>query len=232
MMSAKSAPHRDLSQVLGHVFRSHDLLDFALTHPSVTQGRAKRRFTEYERLEFLGDRVLGLVVAEILYLAFPQEPEGDLAKRHVALVRSEALARVAQTIRLGDYLSLSNGEDSAGGRDNPALLADACEAVIGALYMDGGFDCARTFVQRYWTPLLTELTQPPKDAKTRLQEWAQSKNLGLPAYTVTGQDGPAHNTIFLVQVKVEGYPPACGSGSSKRVAEQEAASLLLKALIS
>ena len=218
------------SRTLGYGFRDPSLLTQALTHPSVTKGRSKRRFTDYERLEFLGDRVLGLVMAELLYQRFPQEPEGDLAKRHVALVRREALARVAQHLRLGDHLSLSVGEDGTGGRENPGLLADACEAVIGAMFLDGGFDAARDFIRRHWTPLVDELSAPPKDAKTRLQEWAQAQALGLPVYTVTGQDGPAHNPIFLVDVSVPGYPPVSGRGNSKRMAEQAAATALMEAV--
>ena len=227
---SKSAPQEKFKEALGYTFRDPGLLTQALTHPSVAFGRAKRRFTAYERLEFLGDRVLGLVMAEMLYQTFPNDPEGDLAKRHVALVRREALARVAHSIDLGAHLSLSNGEDSAGGRDNPGLLADACEAIIGALFVDGGFDVAKTFVLHHWTPLLTELVAPPKDAKTRLQEWAQAQGLSLPEYTVTGQEGPAHNPVFLVEVTVTGYAPATGRGSSKRVAEQAAATALMEAV--
>ena len=220
----------DFTRLLGYQFRTPDLLTQALTHPSVVHGRTKRRVTEYERLEFLGDRVLGLVIAELLYHTFPNEPEGDLAKRHVALVRREALALVAQNIHLGDHLTLSHGEDNAGGRDNPGLLADACEAVIGALFIDGSFDVARQFIRQNWMPLLTGLSAPPKDAKTRLQEWAQAHSLGLPSYVVAGQEGPAHNPDFLVQVLVQGYDPKVGRGSSKRVAEQAAAAAFMEAV--
>ena len=135
----------DFCRLIGYDFRDRDLLVRALTHPSVVHGRAKRACTDYERLEFLGDRVLGLVIAELLYQRFPQDPEGDLAKRHVALVRREALARIAKDIRLGEVLTLSTGEDQAGGRANPGLLSDACEALIGAIFQDGGFNQARDF---------------------------------------------------------------------------------------
>ena len=228
---AKALPMGNFSQILGYEFRDAGLLEQALTHPSVISGRAKRRFTEYERLEFLGDRVLGLVMAEVVYQHFPDEPEGDLAKRHVALVRREALARIARIIHLGDYLHLSVGEDSSGGRENPGLLSDACEAVIGAIFVDGGFDPAREFIRRLWLPLLDDLSAPPKDAKTRLQEWAQAQGLGLPHYSVTGQMGQAHNPVFEVQVTVVGNAQqASGSGSSKRVAEQAAAAAFLEAV--
>ena len=228
---SKSLPIGQFTAKLGYEFRDVGLLEQALTHPSVVSGRTKRRFTEYERLEFLGDRVLGLVMAEVLYQHFPNDPEGDLAKRHVALVRREALARVATLIHLGDYLTLSVGEDGAGGRLNPGLLADACEAVIGALFVDGGFEVAKTFVRTHWIPLLAELSAPPKDAKTRLQEWAQAQGLGLPQYKVTGQQGLAHNPVFVVEVRVNGpVAVASGTGSSKRMAEQAAAAAYMEAV--
>ena len=219
----------DFCRLIGYDFRDQDLLTRALIHPSVVHGRAKRSCTDYERLEFLGDRVLGLVIAELLYRQFPQDPEGDLAKRHVALVRREALARIAKDIRLGEVLTLSPGEDQAGGRDNPGLLSDACEAVIGAIFQDGGFDPARDFVLRRWVPLMDELAAPPKDAKTMLQEWSQKLGFDLPHYAVTEQSGQAHNPHFVVQVSIPGHGgQASGQGGSKRAAEQAAAQALLE----
>jgi ribonuclease-3 len=233
----KQAPSESqLMGLLDYQFKDGDLLTHALTHPSVVahpseaSGRGKRRFTDYERLEFLGDRVLGVVVAELLYKSFPKDPEGDLAKRFAALAREETLAQVAKTIKLGQHLRLSPGEDSSGGRENPRVLADACEALIGALYLDGGFQAAHIVITRLWTPLINEISAPPKDAKTRLQEWAQARGLGLPRYVVTDQGGPAHNPVFLVEVSVDGQVPAKGQGASKRVAEQDAAASLLKVL--
>ncbi|CAA7618060.1 ribonuclease III [Magnetospirillum sp. UT-4] len=218
----------DLAERLGHRFVRPELLEQALAHPSLAQGRSPRRAPPYERLEFLGDRVLGLAVAEMLFLRFPSEPEGALARRHAALVRRETLARVAEDLGIGDHLDLSRGEDEAGGRTNPGTLADACEAVIGALFADGGFDAAALLVRRAWTPLMEEAASPPKDAKTALQEWAQGRGRPLPAYTTLGTEGPPHEPRFLVSVFVEGVGDATGSGPSKRVAEQAAAAALLE----
>ncbi|HLO76661.1 MAG TPA: ribonuclease III [Magnetospirillum sp.] len=218
----------ELAQRLGHRFVDPNLLVQALTHPSVVQSRAPRRATPYERLEFLGDRVLGLVVADMLFHRFPTEPEGALARRHAALVRREALARVAQTLDLPTHLVLSRGEEEAGGRANPGLLADACEAVIGALFADAGFDKAQAFVRTMWTPLMDEAAAPPKDAKTALQEWAQGRGKKLPVYTTVGMEGPPHDPTFMVSVEVEGVETVTAQGASKRAAEQAAATAMLE----
>jgi len=222
----------DLQVVLGHVFGRTELLTQALTHTSMQQGRRSKTSDPYERLEFLGDRVLGLVVAEMLFNRFPAEAEGALARRHAALVRREAVARVANEIGLGRHLVLAKGEDDAGGRGNPGILADACEAVIGALYADAGFAMAATFVRSRWESLMEEALAPPKDAKTGLQEWAQGRGKPLPAYRVLGQEGPPHEPIFLIEVSVEGVGSAVGRGASKRVAEQAAAGALLEQVMS
>jgi ribonuclease-3 len=218
----------DLAATLGHRFVRPELLTDALTHPSVTHGRAPRRATPYERLEFLGDRVLGLVVADMLFNRFPHEPEGALARRHASLVRRESLARIAAEIGLAPHIVLAKGEDGAGGRTNPGLLADACEAVIGALYADAGFETAARFVRERWAPLMDEAASPPKDAKTALQEWAQGRGRKLPTYTTVGMEGPAHDPMFRVEVAVEGLEPVTGTGPSKRAAEQAAAKAMLE----
>ncbi len=225
-----SAPNRpsSLREILGHRFADPDLLQQALTHPSTFGAAAGRRHgASYERLEFLGDRVLGLVVADMLYRSFPGESEGPLARRLAELARKEAIARVAESIDLGRHLVLSRGEEDGGGRQNPSLLADACEAVIGALYLDGGLEAARVFIEREWQPLLEENTRPPKDAKTALQEWAQGSGLPLPSYRIVASEGPPHDPVFEVEVEVAGRPPVTGSGRSRRAAEQAAASALL-----
>lgn len=229
-------PLADLAAVIGHDFARPDLLQMAITHPSAT-GRAKAvkrvatrksaKLGDNQRLEFLGDRVLGLVVADMLFVAFPGEDEGALAKRLAALVRQEGLAVVARKLRLGRFLTLSKGEEESGGRDNPATLADACEALIGALYLDGGLDVARAFVERHWQPLMSAEAIPPQDAKTALQEWAQAAGLNLPRYQVVRSDGPPHDPVFVVAVSVAGHDPAQGEGRSKRAAEQAAARELL-----
>ncbi|HYE01069.1 MAG TPA: ribonuclease III [Alphaproteobacteria bacterium] len=217
-----------LQAALGHRFADPALLAAAVTHPSVAG--TSRGATHYERLEFLGDRVLGLVVAELLYRHFPKEREGDMGKRFANLVRREAVAEVAGTLGLGAHLRLSPGEDEAGGRENPANLANACEAVFGAIYLDGGFQAVAPVLQRLWTPLLSRAAAPPQDPKTQLQEWAQRRGKPLPQYRALGRSGPDHDPRFDVEVAVVGHPPAAGSGASKRAAEKEAASALLAAL--
>jgi len=216
----------DLAGRLAHRFENPDLLREALTHPSAAGKPAQ----SYERLEFLGDRVLALIVSDLLLARFPQEAEGALARRLAALVRRESLAEVAGNLALGDFLSLAKAEREAGASANPALLADACEAVIGALYLDGGLAAAQGFVERYWTPLLEAERTPPQDAKTALQEWAQGRALPLPAYRETRRDGPPHEPVFTIEVSVVGFPPALGEGRSKRLAEQVAAGRLLARL--
>ena len=206
-------------------FADPSLLAEALTHPSVQGGGH-----DYQRFEFLGDRVLGLVVADMLLAAFPGEDEGALAKRHAALVRRETLARVAADIGLGGFIELSKGEEETGGRSNPALLADAIEAVIGALYLDGGLAAAEPFIRQSWTPIMEAAESPPQDAKTRLQEWAQAAARPLPRYRTIATEGPPHSPVFTVEASVRDHPPITATGASKRAAEQAAAACLLAKL--
>lgn len=222
-------PFHALQQALGHTFQDPALLRQALTHGSACDG-AKRSARTYERLEFLGDRILGAVVAEMLFHRFDAEAEGALAKRHAALVRREACAEVAARVGLGDHVILSASEEERGGRANPSLLADVCEAVIAALYLDGGMAAARRFIEAHWTATMEAVDQPPQDAKTTLQEWAQGGGRPLPAYRLVGQDGPAHEPVFHIEVVVEGLPPAAGEGPNKQAAEQAAAAALLARL--
>ena len=216
----------DLAAALGHRFQQPELLERALTHPSA----ADTPTASYERLEFLGDRVLGLIVADLLVARFPQEAEGALAKRLAALVRRETLAEVATSLTLSDHLNLARAEREAGEAANPALLADSCEAIIAALYLDGGLEAACGFVVPYWTPLLEADLMPPQDPKTALQEWAQGRGLPLPAYREVRRDGPPHEPLFTVEVSVAGQEPAQGEGRSKRLAERAAADRLLAQL--
>jgi ribonuclease III len=224
----------DLAQVIGYRFIRPGLLREALTHPSaLVSGAGRRRNTAgrtYERLEFLGDRVLGLVVADLLWRQFESEPEGHLTRRHTHLVRREALVRVAETLGLGRHLVLSRAEAAAGAAANPGILADVCEALIAAIYLDGGFEAASGFVQRLWQPLIEEMEEPPRDPKTALQEWAQARGLALPAYEVVATSGPDHSPRFTVAATLTGCNRATATASSKRTAEARAAKLLLDRL--
>ncbi|MBT4463447.1 MAG: ribonuclease III, partial [Rhodospirillaceae bacterium] len=161
---------------------------------------------------------------------FPDEEEGDMARRHTALVRRETLARVAVDLKLGDYIRIGKSEQATGGLNNPALLADGCEAVIAAIYLDGGFTAADAFIRRHWTILMSEDLQPPQDAKTELQEFAQAKGLDLPVYKETDRQGPQHAPVFTMQVSLGDFEAVTAEGSSKRQAEQAAAKSLLDVL--
>ncbi len=214
---------------LGHSFVRPELLEEALTHASAaaSAGADGGLAANYERMEFLGDRVLNLVVAQHLLQRHPDEKVGQLARRHAALVREEALADVARRAGILEFIRLSAGEDLSGGRNNPAIAADCCEAVIAALYLDGGLDAAERFIAKFWSPLMSQTPRPPKDPKTALQEWAQSRGLSLPVYTTLAQSGPDHDPTFTVRVQVKGYPPTTATGRSKRLAEQIAAQFLV-----
>ncbi|MFL5253013.1 MAG: ribonuclease III [Rhodopila sp.] len=211
--------------LLGYSFKRPDLLQEALTHRSALYGH-RRSHGSNERLEFIGDRVLGLLMAEWLAERYPREQEGELGRRLAHLVSQPVLAAVADSIGLAGELSVAPGEARAGVRKRATVIADALEATLGALYLDGGLDAARTFVRRAWDEVMNDLAAPPKDAKTALQEWAQKRGLNLPAYTVTGRSGPPHAPEFTVTVSV-GTFTGSGTGASKRVAEQLAAEALL-----
>lgn len=224
-MAARQADE-ELAERLGHTFLRSQLLREALTHPSA----ADAHHASYERLEFLGDRVLGLVIADLLLRRFPDEPEGMISRRHSALVRAEALTRVARTIDLGSYLVLPQSEEASGLRLRDSALADAMEAVIAALWLDGGEAVSRRFIEQHWTPLVDEDEAPPKPAKMALQEWAQGRALAIPAYREIDRKGPDHAPRFTVEVAVAGHSPVQGTGGNKRTAEDAAARLLLQRL--
>lgn len=225
------SPHQELQQRIGYAFEDASLLRSALTHPSAVN--AKSRYSggaSYERLEFLGDRVLGLVVAELLIERFPAEDEGALSKRLVALVRKEALLDVARRVALGDEINLAKGEGRAFQRQKETAAADGVEALIGAMFLDGGYPPAQAFIRTWWTPILDAFSAPPLDPKTSLQEWAQGLSLPLPAYSVVEMTGPDHQPRFVVAVSVEGRAEVRGEGRSKRAAEKAAAAAMLAAI--
>ncbi|TLG78636.1 ribonuclease III [Methylocystis sp. B8] len=207
---------------IGHEFADPTLLARALTH--VTASSARR--DSYERLEFLGDRVLGLAVAHMLYDAFPNESEGELSRRLAALVRKETCAEVAETWGVGPAMRLGEGEAQTGGRGKRALLGDICEAIIGAAFLDGGAAAAERIVRKAFSNRMAS-GQDLRDAKTALQEWAQARGLPTPRYQLVARSGPDHAPFFEVAVDVKGFPPTPGSGASKRAAEQAAAAAFL-----
>lgn len=215
----------ELEARLAHKFDDRKLLDAALTHASAADAEST-----YERLEFLGDRVLGLVIADFLMRRHPDENEGDLARRFAALVDRDSLAVIAGQLNLGAYLRLSTGEEAAGIRRNASVLADAMEAVIGAIYRDGGLEAARPIVEHLWLALADRNVEPPMDVKTVLQELVQSKGGGLPRYREIARSGPDHRPVFTVEVTVDGATPARGQGASKQAAERAAADALLSSL--
>jgi ribonuclease III len=217
-----------LEQALGHRFRDSQLLVQATTHSAAGHGRADA--IDNERLEFLGDRVLGLVVAQLLMERFPKATEGELGPRHATLVRREALAEVAGTIDLGSYLVLAAADAAGGSRNHPKFLADACEAVIAALYLDGGLEAAQSFITKQWAKQLGAVAVMPIEPKTALQEWAQGHGRPLPFYSVIRSAGAAHDPVFEVKVEVKGLEPASAEGSSKRAAEKAAALTMLQRL--
>jgi ribonuclease-3 len=210
--------------ILGHVFAMPGLLKEALTHRSAARpaAGARKGSGSNERLEFVGDRVLGLLVAEWLAERFPREQEGELGIRLAHLVSQPVLAAVAEDIAWPEALNVSDGEDRAGVRRRATVLADAMEAAIGAMYLDGGIEPARRFVRRAWHDVITAQAQPPKDAKTALQEWAQGRGLKLPDYQIESREGPPHAPIFVISVTVDGRT-GTGTAGSKRAAEQAAA---------
>lgn len=214
-----------LAERLGHRFKSPALLTLALTHASARPG--SRPNEDNERLEFLGDRVLGLAIAELLTERFPEASEGELARWFNHLVRTETCAEAAQTWALGNFILMSGGEAGSGGRRKKTILANACEAVLGAVFSDGGFEAARNLVWQTWEPYLAELNEAAPDAKSVLQEWAQGRQLPLPNYIEVSRQGPDHAPRFTAEVRVEGVAPERGEGTNKRAAEQAAALAML-----
>lgn len=220
-------PIADLENAMGHVFKNRDLLSRALTHVSAVASDAARSET-YQRLEFLGDRVLGLAVSDMLCAAFPEAAEGELSRRLADLVRKESCADVAVEWGVGPHLKLGDGEAQTGGRKKVAILGDVCEALIGAVFLDAGFEEARDVIVKAWTARMHAPRRPLRDPKTALQEWAQARAKATPIYREVSRSGPPHAPVFVIAVEIEDFGPAEAMGSSKRIAEQSAAQVFLE----
>ena len=225
-MSRRTKGRKELEARIGHSFAEKALLDAALTHISALSG--KSRAGSYQRLEFLGDHVLGLVVSDMLYRAFPDADEGELSRRLADLVRREACADVARTIDLGAAIKLGPSEANAGGRRRLAILADVCEALIGAVFIDGGYTAATAMIEKLWSERMLTPARPLRDPKTVLQEWAQARGLPTPLYREVERTGPHHDPEFRVSVALPDLGPAEGVGRSKRAAEKVAASVMIE----
>lgn len=208
---------------LGYHFTNPDYLDNALTHSSKGE-------ENYERLEFLGDRVLGLIIAEILYRCFPFEKEGSLARRHSALACTGTLAKIARNLDVPEVVIASSAELASGGNKQDNLLADCMEAIIGAIFLDKGYVACQEVVTALWGDQIYTLSQPPIDSKTALQEWAQGRGLPIPTYEIAARTGPDHAPVFRVKVAVEGLQPVEAQGASRRTAEKSAAQAMLDAI--
>ena len=218
-----------LEEKLGYTFQNPDLLDNALTHSS-RANESRGKLQSNERLEFLGDSILGMVVADHLFRNHPDLPEGDLTRTRAALVCEDSLVEVARELGLGEYLRLGKGESSGGGRERPSIQADAVEAVLAAIYLDGGIGSARKFIQKFiLTREVAGLTKP-RDHKTALQELVQRESGQVLQYRLVGEEGPDHNKSFFVEVTLNGQAVGSGSGRSKKEAEQMAAAAAIESL--
>jgi ribonuclease III len=216
---------KQLFERLGYAFNDHSLVELALTHASARPSLKPNE--DNERLEFLGDRVLGLTVAELLTASFPEASEGELARRFNQLVRAETCVQVALRWELGKLIIMSGGEAESGGRSKKTILANACEAVLGAIFLDGDYEAARDVVHRFWVSELRGLDLAVPDAKSILQEWAQGRGLPLPRYIEVAREGPDHKPRFTAEVQIDGVAPERGNGANKREAEQAAALAML-----
>ena len=225
-MNQRSRGHAKLEARLGYKFADPDLLDRALTHSSAI-APAKRIAMSYQRLEFLGDRVLGLVVADMLYRRFPKATEGDLSRSLNALVRKETCALIARELELGHDLNLGDSEARTGGAEKDAILGDVIEAVIGAVYMDGGLAPAAEIVERLFGEHVGPSGTERADAKTALQEWAQGRGLEPPVYEEVERRGPDHAPEFTIAVRLASFDPLTATGPNKKLAEHKAAEAFL-----
>lgn len=212
----------ELEERIGYHYQNRTLLRQAMTHTSFVNEQKINKLDSYERIEFLGDAVLEMISSEFFYHTFPEMPEGDLTKLRASSVCEQALAVTARQLELGSYLLLGRGEEMTGGRRRDSIIADAVEAIIGSIYLDGGIEPAKAFVLRF---VLNDLENKQLfyDAKSILQEMVQTQKLGELDYELTGEEGPDHDKVFCVRALLDGKPVGSGSGRSKKLAEQNAA---------
>lgn len=216
-----------ITEILGYHFKDKELLKKALTHPSLCND--PNHLNNYERIEFLGDAVLGLIIVELLILQFPQEDEGKLARRKAKLVAGEILAQIAQEQNIGSKIYMSDSEAKHGGRENPHTLENVLEAIIGAIYLDDGkINEVKSIISKIWQPFIDQMPEAPIDPKSKLQELLQHHGKGLPTYQLIDSFGPKHMLTFKVSLKVSGFDEVIGQGKSKQQAEKHAATLLLE----
>ena len=216
-------PFTKIEAILDYTFKDQQWLERALTH-------ASQEGPNYERLEFLGDRVLGLAVSDILFRKYPNENEGALARRFSALVRGQTLSEIGKEIKIEQYILFSNSDKSGSGTDNENVIADVMEALLGAIYIDGGFEPCQKLITKFWYTRVQTMTSPPQDPKTELQEWAQAKGLGVPLYEIVRREGPDHAPEFTIRVTVQGLPHQEAKASNRRQAEKDSAKKLIRTL--
>ena len=223
-MDKKNNSTSVVETIIGYIFQDKELLLRALTHASL-EG------PNYERLEFLGDRVLGVIVAEMLFKKHPEEKEGALAKRFSALVRGQTLAAIGKEIDIAQYILFSETDTAfPQGTENDNIIADVMESLLGAMYLDGGLTPCKAMIEKYWDERFETMTKPPQDPKTELQEWAQGLGKPTPSYEIIAREGLDHAPIFTIEVKVEGMQSQTAKASNRRQAEKDAARKVLKSL--
>lgn len=221
-MSINHTKIATLENKIGYSFKDKHWLERALTHSSTNDD------FNYQRLEFLGDRVLGLIMASALFKEFRNENEGGLAKRHTALVQGQTCALIGQSIALGDYIFFSHSEKQSGGQNNENIIADVMESLLGAIYIDGGYEAVQTVTLKLWGDTIKTVKTAPQDPKTELQEWVQARGLDLPLYEMADRQGPDHAPVFMIALYVEGQKTIKAKGSSRRQAEKSAAQAMLE----
>ncbi|WFW29675.1 MAG: ribonuclease III [Wolbachia endosymbiont of Menacanthus eurysternus] len=227
----KTNNNTTISKIINYKFKNDAILEEALTHPNLNKKNSKNQTENYERLEFLGDSILNMIVSTILFKLFPEEKEGALAKRRTDLVCGNTIANIAKKIKLDNFIIMKSNKHCNEKKHNLKKLENALEALIGAIYIDGGFKNVEKFVTKYWEKLAKTMLIPPQDPKTSLQEWTQKNKLPLPEYKLIKKTGPAHDPEFTISIYIKDHGKISAYASSKKAAEQKAAELMLKKLV-